>query len=476
MEYDREKRETRQLKKKLFFRPKLVWDALAPAEEEKVWSLSKEYRTFLDGSKTERESCRFITAAAEREGFTTKSLKKGDRGKLIPYRGKVLALYIPGKRPPIEGVNIVVSHIDAPRLDLKSNPLYEETSLAYLKTHYYGGIKKFQWVTIPLAIHGKIIRRDGSEFEICLGEEHDEPVFTIPDLLPHLSKKIQQNKKINDAITGEKLNILSGSIPFPDRNARDRVKLQIMNLLHDTYHIVEEDFTSAELEIVPAWKSSDVGFDRSLIGGYGQDDRICAFASCRAIVEVVNPEITSLALFMDKEEIGSEGNTGAKSRFIAEVVRDILRETGYSGTESELRATLYRSRCLSGDVTAGFNPDYADVHEKRNAAKIGYGVCVTKFTGILGKAGSSDASSEYYASIRRLFNSRKIRWQSGELGKVDEGGGGTIAKFMALHGTDVIDCGPPLLGMHSPFEVASKMDLYMTYRAYLEFFRNYTPD
>ncbi|MDX1778114.1 MAG: aminopeptidase, partial [Thermodesulfobacteriota bacterium] len=384
-------------------------------------------------------------------------------------KNKAIGLAVIGKRPPQEGLRILVSHIDAPRLDLKQNPLYEDVDLGLLKTHYYGGIKKYQWVSCPLALHGKIIKKDGSEVDLCIGENETDPVFTIADLLPHLARKSQYEKKLGDAIIGEKLNALAGSIPYPDRDTSERVKLQLLQHLHKTYGLVEEDFISAELELVPAGKARDIGLDKSLVGAYGQDDRVCAYSSLQAITEIEQPQPTALALFLDKEEIGSEGNTSAKSRFLEEMVAEIFKCSNTDCTDRGINQALLNSYAISADVNSALDPDYQEVHEKRNAAKMGYGVCITKFTGSGGKFSSSDAHAEYVGMIRRLFNQHDIVWQTGEIGKVDEGGGGTVAKFMASYGLEIIDCGTALLGMHSPFEISSKADTYMTYRAYKVF-------
>ena len=335
-----------------------------------------------------------------------------------------------------------------------------------MKTHYYGGIKKYQWVSRPLALHGKIIKNDGKELDVRIGEDDNDPVFTILDLLPHLARKTQYEKKLGDAIIGEKLNVLVGSIPFPDKDAQERIKLQILDYLNKTFRLVEEDFISAEIELVPAEKARDIGWDRSLIGAYGQDDRICAYSSLRAIGEMDKPQKTAIALFLDKEEIGSEGNTSARSGFLEDMVADIFKQTGAPLEEHSLKQALINSHAISADVNGALDPDYQEVHEKRNAAKLGYGVCVTKFTGSGGKYASSDANAEYVGMIRRLFNQNNIVWQTGEIGKVDEGGGGTVAKFLASYGMEIIDCGTSLLGMHSPFEVSSKADAYMTHKAY----------
>lgn len=374
-----------------------------------------------------------------------------------------------GQAPLAEGVRIIVSHIDSPRIDLKQNPLYEEADLALLRTHYYGGIKKYQWVTIPLSLHGLVVKSDGSKISIRVGEDAEDPVFVINDLLPHLSGKSQDQKKISEAIEGEKLTVLAGSLPFPDSEAKERTKLRIMELLNQKYGLVEEDFVSAELELVPAMKARDVGFDRSMVGSYGQDDRASAYTSLQAILSLPETPRTVIALFVDKEEIGSEGNTGAKSLFLEMMTRTLIERSGLTVTEALLKEVLSNSKALSADVESALDPNYPEVHEKQNAGKLGYGICLEKFTGSRGKAAASDARAEYVGEIRRIFNANKVTWQMTEIGKVDEGGGGTVAKYLATYGMDIIDCGAPVLSMHSPFEVTSKADIFEAYKAYRAF-------
>ncbi len=464
------KKKPKEIEKTLKLSPKPVWDVLTQKERKTALDFSKGYKKFLDAARTEREAVREIVTMAKAKGFSETPSKKPLKYLKI-NREKSIALAVIGKKPLTEGFRIVTSHIDAPRLDLKQNPLYEDVDLALLRTHYYGGIKKYQWVAIPLAIHGTIIKKDGTKLNLVLGEDDKDPVFTICDLLPHLSHKTQDTKKLRDAIVGEKLTILVGSIPFPDEEAKERFKLNILDILNKRWGLVEEDFLSAEIEVVPAFKTRDVGFDESLIGGYGQDDRVCAYCSLQAILSVEKqPEWTSIALFLDKEEIGSDGNTGAKSTFLELVVSDLFRLQKKNPTSEALRQALFNAKALSADVNGAINPNYQDVHEKQNAARLGYGVCVTKFTGSGGKYNANDASAEYVGEIRRLFNENGVVWQMAELGKVDEGGGGTIAKYLAEYGMDMIDCGTVLLGMHSPFEISSKMDVYETFKAYKVFY------
>jgi aspartyl aminopeptidase len=464
------RKKTKQLEDTLKLKGKLAWDRMPRSLKKECSRFSEDYRHFLDRAKTEREAVEELLTYARGRGF--REISDPERKGRIYWvnKNKSIALAVLGKRPLTEGMRIIISHIDSPRLDLKQNPLYEELEMALLRTHYYGGIRKYQWVAIPLSLHGTMIKRDGTELKLNLGEQPGDPVFTVCDLMPHLSRRVQDEKKLREAIQGEKLTILAGSVPFPDENVKERVKLNILDFLNTQYGLVEEDFLSAELELVPAFQSREVGFDKSLVGAYGQDDRLCSYASVRAIDSVKAPVYPLLALFLDKEEIGSEGNTGAKSKFLEWIVADLLKLSGEELIDMALRQVLLRSKALSADVDGAMDPNYQDVHEKQNAAKIGYGVCLSKFTGIGGKYASSDASAEYVAEIRNLFNDHGITWQLAELGKVDEGGGGTVAKYLASYGMDIIDCGAPLLGMHSPFEVASKVDIYETFRAYTVFF------
>lgn len=465
------KKEIESFRKKNTREPGLVWDELKKAEVKKAFSFSEKYKTFLSSVKTEREAVSFIIQTAEAHGFENIDTCKSLNNRYYKvYKNKSIALAITGTQGASEGLNIIGSHIDSPRLDLKQNPLYEELSLSLFKTHYYGGIKKYQWLARPLAIHGTVIDNKGKCIDIVIGENPSDPVFTISDLLPHLAKT-QAGKKLSDAVEGEKLNIIIGSIPIGDPSIKERFKLSILKILNDSYNITEEDFISAEIELVPAGPARDIGFDKSLIGGYGQDDRICAYTSLMAILDTNKPKRTSIALFYDKEEIGSEGNTGAKSRFFEDFISDLMDKENYGTSERELRKTLMRSSMLSADVNAAIEPDYQDVHEKRNAARLGYGICITKFTGSGGKSGANDASAEFIGKLRSIFNANSIVWQTGELGKIDQGGGGTIAKFLAEYGLDIVDCGPALLSMHSPFEISSKSDIYMTYKGYKSFFK-----
>jgi len=465
------KKDLEKLAGELTFKKKNVWETINEQEREEIFKLGEEYKNFLDKSKTEREAVSQLVQMARNSGFLELEDLKG-RGKVEPgvrffkvFRQKALVMGVLGRGELAGGIRIIGSHIDSPRLDLKPHPLYEKHDLALFKTHYYGGIKKYQWTTIPLALHGVVLLGSGRKVNVVVGEQDHDPVFTITDLLPHLAKE-QATRKLAEGIKGEELNILAGSIPLQGEGFKEKVKLAVLKHLNETYGIVEEDLVSAELEMVPAGRARDVGFDRGLVGAYGQDDRICAFASFKAIEEVSEPGRTALALFVDKEEIGSTGNTGMQSRLLEGILYDIAELTGQ---DISLNKVFYASEALSADVNAAIDPTWEEVMDKFNAAKLGYGVCLTKYTGARGKVEANDAHAEFVAGIRMLFNRARVIWQMGELGKVDEGGGGTIAKFLANLNINVIDCGMPVLSMHAPFEISSKADLYMGYRAYKAF-------
>ncbi len=463
--------KTKTLKKRLMRELKPAWDHYTHKERKRVLEFGNGYRDFLSIVKTEREAVEWIVSNARKNGFEKFSKKRGKKFYKL-NRDKSIALAIIGRNPISKGVRVIVSHIDAPRLDLKPNPLYEDAELALLRTHYYGGIKKYQWTSIPLSLHGIIIKGDGKKITINIGDNLKDPAFTIADLLPHLSRKEQSQKKLSEVIEGEKLTLLAGSFPFPDDKEKERVKLSVLEILNNRYGIKEEDFISAEIEVVPAIPARDIGWDMSLIGGYGQDDRICGYTSFNAINKIKTPENSTLVIFVDKEEIGSVGATGARSQFLIDCIRGIISWKGKSSSFDMVREVLNSSKALSGDVNAAINPNYQNVLEKTNAAKTGYGVVLTKYTGAGGKYGTNDASAEFVGEIRRLFNKNKVIWQTGELGKVDEGGGGTVSEYISQHGVETVDCGPPLLGMHSPFEVCSKADLYETFKAYKVFLQS----
>lgn len=471
------KTQIEKIKKTVLKKDKLVFDQLTKNQKSQVSVFNESYKNFLNKSKTEREAAAQIIEQAKAKGFvdieTLLTKKNGPQQKIYKvFQGRCVALAVLGKKDLASGTNIIASHIDSPRLDLKQNPVYEDLSMSLLKTHYYGGIRKYHWLAVPLALHGTVITAGNKTVDITIGEHADDPVFTVTDLLPHLAGKTQANKTISEVFEGEKLNLIVGSLPLGDDKEKDRFKLNVLNLLYEKYGITEEDFVSAEIEAVPAEKARDIGFDRSMIGSYGQDNRICAYTSLEAILDMQPSNKSAIALFFDKEEIGSEGSSGAKSNFLEDFISDLLSVSGQTTDNRSLRKSLINSSCLSADVNAAMDPDFKDVHESMNAAKLGFGLCITKFTGVGGKSGSSDASAEFVGKIRQLFNKNKIVWQTGELGKIDQGGGGTVAKFLAKFGMNVLDCGPAILSMHSPFEISSKADVYMAYLGYKAFYSN----
>ena len=458
-----EKSLSEQRKEALFYTAKEASRTMEPAEIEAADQYCAGYIDFLNASKTEREAVNWAVREAEARGFAPfdrqKPLKAGDK---VYYnnRGKALMLAVIGSRPITDGVSIAAAHIDSPRLDLKPNPLYEDNDLAYFDTHYYGGIKKYQWTAIPLALHGVVAKKDGTSVTVRIGEEPGDPVFCVTDLLPHLADE-QMKRPAPQIVKGEDLNILIGSRAFRDDEGSELVKLNILNILHEKYGIVEQDFFSAELEAVPAFPARDVGFDRSLIGAYGHDDRVCAYPALTAIFGTENPDYTAVTLLADKEEIGSEGATGMQSAWLKYFIADIAAAFG-----EEARHVLSSSVCLSADVNAAFDPIYPEVFEKKNAAMINRGVVLTKYTGSRGKSGTSDASAELMARVRRLMDGGDVLWQIGELGKVDAGGGGTVAMYIANLNVDTVDLGVPVLSMHAPFEIVSKLDVYMAHKAF----------
>lgn len=456
---------------KLAYRRQNAWDRLSEAEKVKIMAFTGDYVKFLNAAKTEREvigeAIRHISNIGFRPLDGTVKLKAGDRIYAV-NRHKALIAAVVGKRQLEYGLNVIGAHADSPRLDLKPLPVFEDGDMVFFKTHYYGGIKKYQWLSVPLALHGIIVKANGDPVQVLIGEKPGDPVFTIPDLLPHLAKD-QMDKKMADAVPGENLNILVGGIPLPDSELKNRFKLAILDYMHREYNVIEEDLISAELELVPAWPAVDIGLDRSFVGGYGQDDRVCVYTALRALAETTVPERTALVLLSDKEEIGSNGNTGMKSAFFTNTVREITARCVSNYNELTVHRVLVNSFALSADVNAGFDPNYGEVSEKMNTARLGAGVVLTKYTGSKGKYESNDAHAEVVALVRKLFNEAGVIWQTGELGKVDQGGGGTIAHLLADHGMDVLDCGVALLGMHSPFEVTSKADVYMAYKGYKAF-------
>ena len=467
-----EKTQGEELKEKLFNCKKNGWEKTSQEEGSKIFQYCDGYIDFLNKSKTEREIVKNATQMAREKGFRCiceyESLKPGDKVYYV-NRDKNLFLVVIGKENIENGINIIGSHADSPRLDLKPNPIYEDKGFAYFKTHYYGGIKKYQWTTIPLSIHGVIVKTNGEKIEVNIGEKDDEPIFTITDLLPHLAQE-QMQKKLKDGVEGENLNLLIGSIPYNDEKVSEKVKLNILNILNKKYGIVEKDFLSAELELVPAFKCRSMGFDESLIAGYGQDDKVSVYTSLTAILNTENPEKTAACLIVDKEEIGSMGNTGMESNVFSTFMSEILNKMNVN-RPNLLDKMFCNSKMLSADVDAGFDPIYASVSEPHNASFLNKGVGISKYTGVAGKANGSDANAEFVAYVRNIFETNSVAYQIAELGRVDLGGGGTIAYILANKGVDVLDCGVPVLSMHSPYEVTSKFDVYSAYKGYEAFFR-----
>ena len=454
----------------------LAWNKYKKKHLGELESLCKGYKDFLDNGKTERECITETVKIIKKAGYKKlddiiakkQKLKAGDKVYAV-CMGKTIAMFNIGTKDIEEGINILGAHVDSPRIDIKQNPLYEDTNFAYLDTHYYGGIKKYQWVALPLAIHGVVVKKDGTVINVVIGEDKDDPVVSITDLLIHLAGE-QMTKTASKVIEGEQLDILIGSKPLAGEE-KDAVKKQILKLIKDKYDIEEDDFISAELEVVPAGPSRDTGIDASMIMGYGQDDRVCAYTSLIAMLEVENPEKTSCCLLVDKEEIGSVGATGMQSKFFENTLAEIIdRIGGYS--ELTLRRCLANSRMLSSDVSAAFDPSFASAFEKKNAAYFGKGMVFNKFTGRGGKSGSNDANAEYMAAIRKIMEDEKITFQTAELGKVDIGGGGTIAYILSLYGMEVIDCGVAVLNMHAPWEITSKADIYETKKGYAAFLKH----
>ena len=462
-----EKTKAELLMEELSYKPE---HAVRQIEENEVRAADKfceGYMQFLNDCKTEREVTAFMEKEAKARGFVpfdpNGSYKTGDKVYFV-NRCKAIILAVFGKRSVAEGVRIAAAHIDSPRLDLKPSPLYEDEELALFKTHYYGGIKKYQWTAIPLSLHGVLYRADGSSVTVRIGEDADDPQFVITDLLPHLARE-QEKRTLEEGVKGEELNVLVGSRPFCSDKGSEMIKLNILNILHEKYGITEKDFVSAELEIVPAMPVRDIGFDRSMIGGYGHDDRVCAYPSAMAAFDAQDTEYTCVTVLTDKEETGSDGNTGLHSSYMRYFLYDLARMAGCDGYE-----VLRNSKCLSADVNAAFDPTFPGVQDKRNASYINRGVVITKYTGARGKSGTSDANAEYMSFVRQLLDGENVVWQQGELGAVDAGGGGTVAKFIANLDVDVVDLGVPVLSMHAPFEVVSKLDVYMAYRAFKAFF------
>ena len=451
------------IRNELFYEQKNGYDLISLAERVKLEEYCRAYMDFLDSSRTEREAVKNAVAEAKKRGFVEFHRGMDIKPGMKIYnnnRGKALMLAVIGKKFLSEGAVIAGAHIDSPRLDLKQLPVMENEEICYFKTHYYGGIKKYQWVTIPLELHGTVALKNGKTVDVCIGRKKEDPKFVITDLLPHLAAD-QMKKTMAEGITGEGLNIMIGSVPYDD-DGKDRVKLAVLSIINDMYGIGEEDFLSAELCAVPAFDVCEIGIDRSLIGGYGHDDRVCAYAELKALFDVKDPDRTCVCILADKEETGSDGVTGMQSSAFDDFMEDLC-----AAQRVELRHCFENSFCVSADVTNAFDPNYPEVSEKRNESKINYGMGICKFTGARGKSGTSDASAEVVAKLRRIFESKNVIWQMAELGKVDQGGGGTIAKYMANRNIDTIDAGVPVLSMHAPFETVSKFDCYMTYKGIL---------
>ncbi len=458
------------LKTKLCMKKENGWETVNEAEREEIFNFSKGYMNFLNKAKTEREFIQETIKLARENGFKDimefQKLQSGDKIYFI-NREKSMYLAIIGTENIEKGLHIIGSHVDSPRLDLKPNPLYEDTQMAYLKTHYYGGIKKYQWTTIPLSIHGVIIKSNGEKITVNIGEDENDPIFTITDLLPHLAQE-QMEKKLKNGINGEDLNLLVGSIPYKDDKAKEKVKLNILNILNQKYGITEADLLSSELEIIPEFKARSLGFDSSMVAAYGQDDKVCAYTSLVAMMNLENVKNTAVCILSDKEEIGSMGNTGMESHMFDFFISEILNKLEIN-KPNLLDKVFCFSKMLSSDVDAGFDPIYASVSDKMNAGFLGKGISLNKYTGSRGKSGASDANAEYVAWIRNLLEKYDIKYQIAELGKVDIGGGGTIAYILANKGADVIDCGVPVLSMHAPYEVTSKFDIYSAFKTYKAF-------
>ena len=463
--------EAKELEKKLFRPKKNGWENLNEEERKNIFEFSNKYIDFINKAKTERESVKEIEKILKENNFQNilekENLKAKDKIYYINREKNIYAAII-GEEDLSLGFNIIGAHIDSPRLDLKPNPLYENKELALFKTHYYGGIKKYQWVNIPLSMHGVIVTKD-KKIEINIGEKEEEPVFTIADLLPHLSSK-QEEKKLKDAIEGEDLNIVVGSIPYESEDIKEKVKLNILNLLNKKYDITERDFVSSEIEFVPAMKAKSLGFDESLVAGYGQDDRVCAYTSLKALINLDKVKKTSICLLADKEEIGSMGNTGMSSKVFEYFINELLEKT-IGNKPGLLDKCLKNSKILSADVTAGYNPNFPSIYEENNESYIGHGISIIKYTGSASKGGASDANAEFVGYVRNLFERNNIAYQNSEMGKIGVGGGGTIAYILADKGADVLDCGVPVLSMHSPYEITSKFDIYNAYKAYKVFYK-----
>ena len=454
---------------KLSYKKQNVFETASAEKVKNIFDYSEGYRKYLDNSKTEREAVETSLEMLKKAGFSEyklgDKLAVGDK-RYLNQHGKSIAAFVIGENDiEKEGIRILAAHIDSPRIDLKQMPMYEDSGMGFFKTHYYGGVKKYQWTAIPLALHGVVIKSNGESVKIVIGESEDDPVFYINDLLPHLGQA-QMQKSLAEAIDGERLNILIGGLPYDDEDVTDKIKLTVLSILNDKYDITEEDFLSAELTLVPAFKARDIGFDRALIGSYGHDDRVCAYPALTALISNLDTKHTVIVALADKEETGSDGVTGMQSEYLADIIREISRNL----LKNEI-VVRSRSKCLSADVTAAYDPNFPDVYEKRNSAIISCGTAICKYTGARGKSGTSDASAEFVGFVRRILNENNVVWQLCELGKVDAGGGGTVAKYIANLNIETVDIGVPVISMHAPYEVVSKADVYSTYEAFSAFIK-----
>ena len=452
---------------KLSYKRKNIYEEATPEKIKAIYDYAEGYKTFLDNSKTEREATNAAIEMVKAKGYTEykfgDKLSVGDK-KYLNQHGKSLIVFCVGENDlEAEGIRILAAHVDSPRLDLKQVPMYEDSGMAFLKTHYYGGVKKYQWTSIPLALHGVMVKADGEVVDVCIGEDDSDPIFYINDLLPHLGAD-QSQKPLGSAISGETLNILIGGLPYDDKDVSEKVKLTALSILHDKYGVTEEDFLSAELSLVPAFKARDIGFDRALVASYGHDDRVCSYPAVTALLDNADTKQTVMVVLADKEEIGSVGFTGMQSAFLVDLITEISNACGKNPI-----VVRSKSKCLSADVTACYDPNFAEVYEKRNSALISCGTTMSKYTGSRGKSGTNDATAEFVGYVRKLFNENGVIWQTGELGKVDQGGGGTVAMYIANHNIATVDLGVPVISMHAPYEVVSKADVYSTYEAFCAF-------
>ncbi len=464
-----EKTIGQKMLEELSYKKKNVFEEASAEKTKEIYDYSVGYMSYLDAAKTEREATEVTIEMAKAQGYTEYNLgdkiSVGDK-RYFNNHGKSVILFKVGSNDiEKDGIRILASHIDSPRLDLKQIPLYEDSGMAFLKTHYYGGVKKYQWTAIPLALHGVVINKNGETVDVRIGEDDTDPVFYINDLLPHLARK-QSQEPLGSAISGETLNILIGGLPYDDPEVGDKIKLTVLSILNDKYGITEEDFISAELSLVPAYKARDIGFDRALIGAYGHDDRVCSYPAVTALLNDKGSDRTVMVILADKEETGSNGMTGMRSDVLSDIIGEIA--SNLSKNSAVVRS---KSKCLSADVTAAFDPNFADAYEKRNSAIVSCGTCMSKFTGAGGKSGTNDASAEYVGYIRKLFAENGVIWQTAELGKVDQGGDGTVAMYISEHNIETVDLGVPVISMHAPYEVVSKADVYSTYEAFVAFIK-----